>query len=543
MTTADETDGDEAPRHDHLVEDQRRLSRSLLWSLQRSYYDRRGVDAWATNEVPWFVTSNACLARAYAQVIDAFLRDVAAGAYGAEHADPARPVHVIEVGAGHGRLGFLVLEQLVALAAARADLGPRAPLRYVMTDVVEANLAFCAAHPALRPHLDAGRLDLAHFDGEGDGVLRLRGSGAVLSPDAPGGPVVALANYVFDSLRHDAFRVDGGRLDESLAALCSTQPEPDLDDPGVLERVRLVYAHVPAAEPCYDDPALDAILAGYRRTLTDTVVCIPVGALACVRNLHRLAGGRLLLLSADKGFVHEEELLRRSAPQPVVHGSFSLTVNYHAIAAWFGQVGGHALDVTPRESTVAITAFLAGAPLAALARTRAAFAEHVEAFGPMDFMLLQDELRAADRTPALAGMLAILRLGDWDPWLFYRLVDRMLPLLDDASEALERDTRRALVRVWARYYHLGGVQDVPFELGRVWARLRNHGEAIAFYRRSLELFGDSHVTHHNIGLCLYSGAQRYDDALVEFDRALALAPDYGPARTWKLRVQAELRGG
>ncbi|MBP6628655.1 MAG: hypothetical protein KA297_04445, partial [Kofleriaceae bacterium] len=64
-----------APRHDHVLEGPRRLSRSLLWGLQRTYYEQRGPSAWSTHQVPWFVTSNGCLARAYAEVIDAFLRD------------------------------------------------------------------------------------------------------------------------------------------------------------------------------------------------------------------------------------------------------------------------------------------------------------------------------------------------------------------------------------------------------------------------------------------------------------------------------------
>src|SRR4051812_7905498 len=106
---ADATDAPDAPTHPHLVEGPRRLSQSLLWGLQRAFYHHRGIDAWLDGKVPWFVPSNACQARAYAQVIDGYLRDVAAGAHGPELADPTRPVHIVEVGAGHGRLAFLVL--------------------------------------------------------------------------------------------------------------------------------------------------------------------------------------------------------------------------------------------------------------------------------------------------------------------------------------------------------------------------------------------------------------------------------------------------
>ena len=530
---------DPAPTHPHLVEDPRRLSRSLLWQLQRAFYDRRGALAWTAGRVPWFVSSNACIARAYAQVIDAYLRDVAAGAHGPEPA--ASTVQIVEVAAGHGRFAFLVLEQLLALDTLRAGLGPRAPFRYILTDLSEANLAFCASHPALRPHLDAGRLDLARFDAERDTELHLRRAGDVLAPTHPAGPLIVVANYAFDTFTHDAFRVEGGALHESLPAVYSTAAEPVLDDPDMLERLRLVYQRVAIDDGYYGDAALDAILADYRRTLTDTTVCVPIGALTCLRALHRLAGGRLLLLAADKGFVHEEELLHRADPQPVLHGSFSLSVNFHAIASWFRHHGGHAFDASQRDGTIAVTGFVAGAAPDAVARTRSAFADWIETFGPSDFFRLQVDQRGADRPPALGALLAMLRLADWDPWLFYQLADRLRPQLDDASDALRRETRRALTRVWARYYHLGGDQDVPFEIARILQRLRHHGEAIAFYRRSIELFGDSHVTHHNIGLCHHYGLQRHADALAEFELALALDPDYGPAREWKLRAEAELR--
>lgn len=546
----------DAPKYEHLVETQRRLSQSMLWRLQRAFYERRGVAAWSTGTVPWFVTSNTAMARAYAEVIDAWVRDVAAGACGP--LDPTRPIHLIELGAGHGRLGFLLLQRLAAVAE-RNDLargGPRPPLRYVMTDFTEANLRFLDEHPALQPFFASGALDLARFDAEHDAELHLRRSGEVLSAERGAGPIIVVANYVFDSLLSDAFRVDRGVLHESLGALYSTQPEPDLDDPALLERVVLRYEHVPVARKeagqagedgagYYGQPDLDAILDEYRAMLDDTVVCFPTGALGCVRNLHRLAGGRLLLLSADKGYIHEEDLLRRPEPQPVFHGSFSLTVNYHAIAAWFRHAGGLSLGATPRDGTITANAFLAGAPAGALGRTHAAFAEHVERFGPMDFMVLQDQLRAGspdkgDKPASLASLLALLRLGDWDPWLFYHLADAILPQLEGAGEALQRETRRALGRIWASYYHIGGTQDVPFEIARVWSRLGNYAEALAFYQRSLDLFGDSHVTHHNIGLC-HHWSHRYPEALAEFDKALAMSPDYGPSRTWRLKVQAELR--
>lgn len=51
------------------------LRDSVLWQLQRKFYDATGVRCWTDNLVPNFVTSNAFVAAAYAKVILAFIRD------------------------------------------------------------------------------------------------------------------------------------------------------------------------------------------------------------------------------------------------------------------------------------------------------------------------------------------------------------------------------------------------------------------------------------------------------------------------------------
>ena len=42
-----------------------RLSRSVLWRLQRRFFEQRGIAAWSEGVVPHHVTSNPGLARAY----------------------------------------------------------------------------------------------------------------------------------------------------------------------------------------------------------------------------------------------------------------------------------------------------------------------------------------------------------------------------------------------------------------------------------------------------------------------------------------------
>jgi hypothetical protein len=51
-----------------VLEDFTRCSESHLWKLMMSFYDRKGVESWSQGIVPHFITSNAFIGRAYAQV-------------------------------------------------------------------------------------------------------------------------------------------------------------------------------------------------------------------------------------------------------------------------------------------------------------------------------------------------------------------------------------------------------------------------------------------------------------------------------------------
>ena len=80
-----------------------------------------------------------------------------------------------------------------------------------MTDFTRANFNFWTSHPSLAPHVASGLLDFALFDASVDRTLTLHHSNLTLSPESlTTNPMVVLANYLFDTLRHDVFQVGGG---------------------------------------------------------------------------------------------------------------------------------------------------------------------------------------------------------------------------------------------------------------------------------------------------------------------------------------------
>ena len=59
----------------YILEHGRRLSESLLWRLQKNFFESQGLQAWTTGIVPHYITSNGWIADAYAKVVLGWLRD------------------------------------------------------------------------------------------------------------------------------------------------------------------------------------------------------------------------------------------------------------------------------------------------------------------------------------------------------------------------------------------------------------------------------------------------------------------------------------
>jgi tetratricopeptide (TPR) repeat protein len=509
------------------------LSRSILWRLQRAYFMRAGVNAWRTGQVPHYVTSNPFVAAAYAGVVTGFLRDLATA--GARR--PSEPLTVVELGAGSGRFAYHFLQKL--LAEPRIPLLQGAPVRYVMTDVAPANLAFWRAHPQLRPFFEARVLDVALFDAERDEVLRLEVSGLTLAPGGAPRPLVAVANYVFDGLPQDAWLLRDGVLHESRVTLTAPGAAVDRSDPALLHDLEVTFEHVPVEGAPDVDPDVGALLATYREVLGEGAFQLPTAALGCVRRLARLAGGGLLLLSADKGYYREEELLDRPKPHVARHGSVSLMVDYHAVARFVERLGGEALFPAHAARNLCCGAFLLDAPGGG-AETRAAFTGATDGFGPDDWFSLQAAVEAARDAMALAPLLAVLRAGGADAKLLMGIVDRLLALASDASAAERRACFVLARRAWALHYDLGEDRDLAFHLG-VWMReLGYREEAIRYFERSREARGANAVTAFNLAFC-HLGQQRAPEALCFVEEALAADPDLPGARALRAEIRAVLR--
>ncbi|HSS78376.1 MAG TPA: tetratricopeptide repeat protein [Thermoanaerobaculia bacterium] len=526
----------------HVLEQGKRLSESLLWRLQGKFFDTLGAQAWTEGIVPHYITGNVWIADAYAKVVLGWLRDCA-GAGSRERAsfpplDLRYPVTLLELGCGSGRFGFLFFDRLLDLLG-RSSLS-QIPLRYVMTDFTESTLEPLRRHSTFQPWIEQGVLDFARYDASGDGEIRLEQSGEVLSPQTLRNPLVVLANYVFDGIPQDAFAVRGGQLQELLATLTVPDEETDLDDPTILQRVELTWEKRQAPAEPYGDPELDAILMEYAEGLTDTALLFPSAAIRCLRHLGRLADGRLLLLSGDKGYCHAGLLDRREEPALSIHGSFSMMANYHAVGRWLVRQSGEFLCSSHLNSGLNIIAGLLGTPPGGTVETRLAFDEAIERKGPDDFFELKVSFGLAWEDLSLEKILAWVRFSGWDANVLLACWPALMKRAATAGEVFRLEIYRAVHEVWNHYFPLPEASDLAFHLGVLLCEIDCHEEALPFFHESVAVYGPNPATVLNIGVCLFHLGQ-LGEAREQVEQALAAAPDFEPAMTLQKEIAAALK--
>lgn len=510
-----------------VIEEARPLSRSCLWALQRRFFRDQGLQAWTQGLVPHYVSSNPTLARSYGRLIAAFLRDWR------RDLDPSEPVHVIELGAGSGRLGYHLLRQ----AEVSGLDGP--PIRYVLTDFSERTTEQWSRHPRLRALADRGLLDFARFDAEEPGDVELLHSRVRLTAATLRNPLVLIANYFFDSIPQDVFLMTEGEISHGLVTVVSPQEDDHPESPDLLSRVSLEYSYEPTdAARHYEEPAFNRLLAEYRDHLDATHLTFPSSALRCIEHFRKLSGDRLLLLSADKGYLHGEALLSRGEPGFSRHGSISMSVNYHALARYFTNAEGVALGAERRQTSLRVCAFALGRPAREFAGLRHAFADTVEAQGPDDFFLIKKLIQENHESLSAEQALAFLRFSGWDANIFSILAHRLLALVPEMDVTAQHDLGRAVLRVWDHYLPIGEERDLAFQIALILAAVDQVSAALDLFAESLRLHGDHPATFYNMALCQVR-LRQVPAALETVEKALELQPKHLEARALRIRLLAE----
>jgi len=499
-----------------LLESDVPLSDSVIWRLQRDFYVQRGIKAWTEDRIPQFITNNPFIAEIYARIVFNFLSecpDISGG----------RPLRIFELGAGVGKFSYLFLRHLTALLRSK-DMAPET-VRYCMTDCSDSFPAAWRANDYFADFVQAGILQFERFEVGSEiksEFLRSRG------------PLVVIANYVFDSLPQDAFVIKDADLSEALVT--TSAPAQAADE---LRGLQLSYKNVAVLTERYEDQSWNQILEQYRKKFSAATVLFPSAALWALQELYRSADGRMLVLAADKGFAHEEEWsLTQGPPTLDFHASscFSQMVNFDAIAQYFRVSGGKALLPEKHFTSLNICAFLRGRPGDEFPATTLAYREAQAVIGPDDVFTLLAWLNAHMEEMTVPQILSALRLTRWDPialMRFFPVLGRQL-----RTVATERyDLRDAVFKTWANHFPvIQRENELAFQCGVILLELRFFAEAAEMFKISQRIFGPSAATSFNLGLCSL-GLGNSTDALAFTIEACRLDPHFEPASTLRSKLE------
>lgn len=511
----------------HPIEDPVPFSRSILWRLQREYLQNQGSETWAKQLVPYRITTNKVMARAYARTILGFLRDLKRGVPGAF--DPARPIHIVEIGADSGRLAFFILRAVIAALGRLPHLtGLR--VRYVLTDTAESHLLWWSQQPKLRALAEEGRLDFALYDAAHDGEPHLMIADQPLGASGGGNPVIVIANGAFGASPHDAFAVKARKLSELRAA--ATLPEPPAEPPvgnlETLERISLGILPVPFELPYYGVPAYDSALVTCSTRLADSQFLFPIAALRCLDQLTRAGNGRLLALIGDSARAELSDLEGSTSLGLVRDRVFSTRLNINLVRLVTEKMGGLYLAPPIPNRDFDTYALLRGPSVNAWNETQDAIGTHLLGFGPQAFHHLHAYV-GERQDLNLEQMLAYLALCQDDPAALSRLGEEIIKRAPDASPHQRDALLAAIDRAWDGYFPIGAKTDFAFLLARLCRRLGRSDKAVGYFVLSLEDHGDDPATHYNLGRCFLDLNDPHK-AAQHFRKVLEREPDNADAK-------------
>jgi hypothetical protein len=518
------------------------LSQSLIWRLQREFYAERGLKAWTEDLVPSYITNNPFIAEIYAQIVASFISDcMNLLQKSSRPLSPDNPLRILELGAGTGKFSYLFLRKLTTLLQEKSVT--MQAVRYSMADCSESLLAEWRANRHLAEFVKAGILEFQLHQAEEDNSSRA-GAGFSDSTGQATGPLVVIANYVFDSLPQDAYIVADGQISEALvttrvraaASAGASEGDPRLSD------LQLSFKNAPVPSGRYPDKSWNEILEHYRSRLRAATVLFPSAALGILQQLSQSSDGRMLVLAADKGFVREDDLaLLQGPPHLEFHASsncFSQTVNFDAITRYFYGLGGDWLLPQKHFSSLNICAFIARRPGDEFPDTRKSYERALAGFGPDDLFALMSWLNAHLEEVSVVQALALLRLTCWDTTALLRLFPVIARQLRTVSGE-RHDLRQAVLNTWANHYPVSPAENLlAFNCGVILLELRFFVEALPLFKVSQQVLGRTATTSYNLGLCAL-GLGQSSDALAYMVEACDLDPSFELARSSRARLEKE----
>jgi tetratricopeptide (TPR) repeat protein len=496
------------------------LSNSVLWQRMGEYYAQLGTEVWEEEVVPQQITNNTYLANNYAKLIVAQIQD-----YILAHGEPTddSPFYVLEIGTGHGRLSFYLLENL--RQAFKVFEWPKKWLKFIMTDISLKNLETWQVHHALKPFIDEGWLETAVYNANQDTEIKLVVSGNVIKSNSIEKPLFVICNYIFDTLPHDAFQVINNKLHEVELVIKNEEQLEKGDLKDYFKDAKYEFVKHPINTQYYNEnTTLNKILASYETECENASFLMPIGAIQCIESLKKFTKGPVMFLVSDKGVTDKDLFDENDDPDISFHGSVSMMVNFDALRRYTELCEGSSLLMGDKGADFQVASFIFQTDYK-IPHTTYAFNNSLSCFSPQDLF----DICYIDDEPlkfkTIELIVNYLNLAEWDPNIFYDYHEQLIEKLENEEITInvQHSILNGIERAWRYFFKLEKSQDLPFAIGSTLYNMGFNERAIEFYNQSLALFGKDKDTYFNLTLA-YQALGNYDKAHEMINESLKLSP-------------------
>lgn len=525
-----------------VLQGARPLSKSVIWEVARDFFERLGVDAFAQGSVPFMLTSGPILARRYAQVIEGFVADCLAGRQGP--IDPDQPLYIVEIGAGTGRLAFMIMRHLAEAAIA--------PMRvvYVLTDMAAANVEFWGQRKELQQFVDQGRMDFGVYEAGSDSPIHLEHAGIDLVPGSVANPMMGISNYLFCAMPQDLYSVLGDELREEHVAILTHDPDLDTSTPDFFRKIMFATAHAPVKPDRYDGGRLDRVLRAAGASYAGGKERFAFGPLIirALDSLLELSSNRICILIGERAMQSFAEVdddepgAATTAYSPGallamgIHGSsVSVPVDAEVIRIAAEDAGAEFLVQTAESPQILVSAILAGDAGGPGSAARTNFERAFDETAVDDLVVTVKAATMAVNIGVVDSIFAAIRTSSYDPYTLVRLYPALEALLPEATDVQKNELERIGARVYELSYPLEEVSDLAFGIGSLLGIAGRFEAALEFYAKSRSDRGPRPQVSYDAALCLLQ-LDRTEHALALLDEAIALDPDYEAAKVIRERV-------
>ena len=496
--------------------------------------------------MPFHITNTPVLAQEWAKSILTLLRDFAR--MGLVRSDV--PVEVFEIGPGTGRHAYFLWKELKRLEPlTRAICSEGLRFRLHLAELGVSGLKSLAEHSHWQQAIQQGDLLLHQFDVDSDEQPKVFFPSEADFGLPSKNPTFLINNYILDSLPHDVLRIAEGRVQKGLTKVqvrgLKKGVEPtDLVDLG--ERILLSFSYS-EHDTQYPDEHWNEVVESYRH-LEETHIPFPTSPMRLAGRARHWSEIANVLLVADKSFTTMEQLRQLEEPELVPHGGgFSFNANLHALGLLAEAMGGLVHHSPSRDGTLDLSHIVFPSPSQKSEQwdfLESKFRyEELDNFHAVDRFRTKESVDELHKDYPLRLCLDLLRLGGFDPQIFYELSDDILRGIDgntEDSDEMELELAGALPKCLDLLYPLPDDVDVAFEIGRVAYRMESYRLAHHAFLLSLEQYGDDPRTRFNLGLTWYY-RDEYEKANLEFERAVALDGQYQEAKLWCGKTSQKLR--